>query len=87
MQQILLQMTECHVMPFEGFRAMPDFSVSLQVLLDRPFNRQALTSLRRVNIRCGLGCDGNRTLDDLAWVPFQRISGSWDGPSSSSVSA
>jgi len=86
-QQILVQMTECHVMSFEGFRAMPDFAVSLQVLLDRPFNRQVLTSLRRVNIRCGLGCDGNRTLDDLTWVPFQRISGSWDGPSSSSVSA
>jgi hypothetical protein len=44
-QQILLQLTECHVMPFEGFRAMPDFAVSLQILLDRPFNRQALTFL------------------------------------------
>ena len=44
-QQILLQMTERHVMPFEGFRAMPDFAVSLEILLDRPFNRQALTFL------------------------------------------
>ncbi len=44
-QQILLQMTEYHVMPFEVFWAMPDFAVSLQILLDRPFNRQALTFL------------------------------------------
>jgi hypothetical protein len=38
-------MTECHVMPFDGFRAMPDFAVRLQIFLDRPFNRQALTFL------------------------------------------
>ena len=44
-EHILLQMTECHVMPFEGFRAMTDFAVSLQKLLDRPLNRQALTFL------------------------------------------
>ena len=44
-QQILVQMTECHVMPFEGFRAMPDFAVSLQILLDRLINREAMTFL------------------------------------------
>ena len=44
-QHILLEMTEHHLMPFEGFRAMPDFAVSLQILLDRSFNRQALTFL------------------------------------------
>jgi hypothetical protein len=38
-------MTECHVMPFEGFGAMPDFTVSLQILLDRSFNRQAMNLL------------------------------------------
>jgi hypothetical protein len=44
-EHILVQMTECHVMPFEGFRAMLDFAVRLQILLDRPFNRQALAFL------------------------------------------
>jgi len=38
-------MTERRLVPFEGFRAMPDFAVSLQVLLDRSFNRQVLTLL------------------------------------------
>jgi hypothetical protein len=44
-QHILLQMAKCHVMPFEGFRPMPDFAVSLEILLDRPFNRQMLAFL------------------------------------------
>ena len=44
-QQILLQMTECHVMPFEGFRSMLDFAVSLEILLDRLINREAMTFL------------------------------------------
>jgi hypothetical protein len=39
-------MTEHHPVPFEGFQAMPDFAVSVQILLDRSFNRQALTLLR-----------------------------------------
>jgi hypothetical protein len=42
-QHILLQMTECHVMPFQGFRAMLDCSMGLEILLDRPFDRQAMT--------------------------------------------
>ena len=44
-QQILVQMTECHAMPFQGFRAMPDDAVSLQILLDGSFNRQTLIVL------------------------------------------
>ena len=44
-QQILVQMTKRHLMPFEGFWAMPDFAVSLEILLDRPFNRQTLAFL------------------------------------------
>ena len=32
-------------MPFEGFRAMPDFAMGLEILLDRSFNRQAMTFL------------------------------------------
>jgi hypothetical protein len=43
--QILLQMTECHVMPFEGFRAMLDCSMGLEILLDRLINREAMTFL------------------------------------------
>jgi len=35
-------MTECHLVPFEGFQAMSNFSVSLQILLDRSFYRQVL---------------------------------------------
>jgi hypothetical protein len=38
-QNILLQMTERHLMPFEGFRAMLDFAVGLEILLDRSFDR------------------------------------------------
>jgi hypothetical protein len=45
-QQILVQMIEHHLMPFEGFRAMPNGAMSLQILLDRSFNCQALTFLR-----------------------------------------
>jgi len=44
-QHILLEMSEHHVMPFEGFRAMPDFAMGLEILLDRSFNRQVLTLL------------------------------------------
>ena len=41
--QIVLQMTEYHLMPFEGFRAMPDGAMGLQIVLDRSFNGQILT--------------------------------------------
>jgi len=44
-QHILLEMAEHRLVPFEGFQAMPDFAVSLQILLDRSFNRQVLTLL------------------------------------------
>ena len=44
-QHILLEMTEHRLVPFEGFQAMPDFAVSLQILLDRSFNCQVLTLL------------------------------------------
>jgi hypothetical protein len=32
-------------MPFEGFQAMPDCAVGLEILLNRSFDRQALTFL------------------------------------------
>ncbi len=32
-------------MPFEGFRAMPGCAVGLEILLDRSFDRQAMTFL------------------------------------------
>jgi hypothetical protein len=38
-------MAEHHLVPFESFQAMPDFAVRVQILLDRQFNRQALTFL------------------------------------------
>jgi hypothetical protein len=41
--QILAQMSEHHLMPFEGFRTMPSLAMSLEVFLDRSFYRQALT--------------------------------------------
>jgi len=44
--QIRLQMRQHHVMPFEGFRAMPNGAMSPEILLDCSFNRQALTFLR-----------------------------------------
>ena len=44
-QHILLEMTEHRPVPFEGFQAMSDFAVSLQILLDSPFNRPVLTLL------------------------------------------
>ena len=44
-QHIPLEMTEHRPVPYESFQAMPDFAVSLQILLDRSFNRQVLTLL------------------------------------------
>jgi hypothetical protein len=38
-------MSEHHLVPFEGFQAMPDFAVNLQILLDSSFNRKVLTFL------------------------------------------
>ncbi|GHO65489.1 hypothetical protein KSC_043810 [Ktedonobacter sp. SOSP1-52] len=43
--QILVQMTEHHLVPFESFRAMPSLAMGLEILLDRSFNGQALTFL------------------------------------------
>jgi len=39
-------MTERHLMPFEGFRAMTDSAVSPEILLDRPFNSQTLAFIK-----------------------------------------
>ena len=44
-QHILLQLTEYHLMPFEGFGAMPDGAMGLEILPDRSFNRQPMTFL------------------------------------------
>jgi hypothetical protein len=41
--QILLQMTEDHLMPFEGFCTVAGLAMSLEILLDRSFNGQVLT--------------------------------------------
>jgi hypothetical protein len=45
--QILVQMREHHLMPFEGFRTMPSLAMSLEIFLDRSFYRQALAFLWR----------------------------------------
>ncbi len=44
-QHRVLQMREHHSMPFQGFRAMPDFAMRLEILLDRSLYRQALALL------------------------------------------
>jgi hypothetical protein len=44
-QQILAQMSEHHLMPFQGFGAMSDRAMGLQILLDRSLDRQALIFL------------------------------------------
>ena len=44
-QHILLEMTEHRLVPFEGFQAMPDGAMGLQILLERSFKRQVLTLL------------------------------------------
>ena len=43
--EILVQMSEDRLMPFEGLRAMPDHAVRLEILLDRSLYRQALAFL------------------------------------------
>jgi hypothetical protein len=43
--QLLLQMTEHHLMLFEGFPTMPNLAMGLEIFLDRSFNGQALTFL------------------------------------------
>ncbi len=42
LQHILLHMTERYLMPFQGFGAMSNRAVSLQILLDRSLYRQTL---------------------------------------------
>jgi hypothetical protein len=42
---ILMQMTEYRLMPFEGFRTMPDAAMGLEILLDRSFHCQTLAFL------------------------------------------
>ena len=42
---LLLEMSEHHLVPFEGFRAMLDGAMGLEILLDRSFNRRAMTFL------------------------------------------
>jgi hypothetical protein len=43
--QILLQMSEHQLMPFQRFRTMPDCAMGLQIALDCSFNCQMLTFL------------------------------------------
>ena len=44
---VLLKMSERHLVPFEGFRAVLDGAMGLEILLDRSFNRQVMTFLWR----------------------------------------
>jgi hypothetical protein len=48
-------MSERHVMPFKGFRAMPDGAMRLEIFLNRSFNRQAMTFLWRGRMSCRWG--------------------------------
>ena len=43
---IRLEMTQCRLMPFQGFQTMPNAAMGSQILLNGSFNRQALTFSR-----------------------------------------
>ena len=69
--QILMQMSECRLMPFKRFRTVPSLAMRLEIVLNRSFHCQALAFLSGRRLRCRSDGDGGGEPDDLTWFALR----------------